>query len=211
VVTVKVARTEGSWKRPNRNLKINILLGGGAMVSTHGIDGEDLHLTMPTESEVSSLVATSELELKKRFEMVRPIPDIDKPLGKEVAELSEIPIDLNGEDWLVKVVPQIGGRIISMTHLPSDSQWLHSTNRINGYEEYNAAEDTAGCTEEYKVIRRYREQSGKEESICLEGDIGGGLVLQRQISICKENPKIVKIDSSIRAKQGADHSGGFSG
>lgn len=51
--------------------------------------------------------------------MVRPIPDIDKPLGKEVAELSEIPIDLNGEDWLVKVVPQIGGRIISMTHLPS--------------------------------------------------------------------------------------------
>lgn len=62
-----------------------------------------------------------------------------------------------------------------------------------------------------KMHRRYREQSGKEESICLEGDIGGGLVLQRQISICKENPKIVKIDSSIRAKQGADHSGGFSG
>uniref|UniRef100_A0A0E0AIX3 DUF5110 domain-containing protein n=1 Tax=Oryza glumipatula TaxID=40148 RepID=A0A0E0AIX3_9ORYZ len=204
VVTVKVARTEGSWKGPNRNLKINILLGGGAMVSTHGIDGEDIHLTMPTESEVSSLVATSELELKKQ--MIQPIPEIDKPLGKEVAELSEIPIDLNGEDWLVNVVPQIGGRIISMTHLPSDSQWLHSTNRINGYEEYNAAEDTAGCKEEYKVIRRYREQSGKEESICLEGDIGGGLVLQRQISICKKNPKIVKIDSSIRAKQGADHS-----
>ena len=32
VVTVKVLKSEGSWKRPKRNLKINILLGGGAMV-----------------------------------------------------------------------------------------------------------------------------------------------------------------------------------
>ena len=32
VVTVKVFKSEGSWKRPKRNLKINILFGGGAMV-----------------------------------------------------------------------------------------------------------------------------------------------------------------------------------
>jgi hypothetical protein len=32
VVIVKVLKSEGSWKRPKRNLKINILLGGGAMV-----------------------------------------------------------------------------------------------------------------------------------------------------------------------------------
>ena len=32
VVTVKVFKSEGSWKRPKRNLKVNILLGGGAMV-----------------------------------------------------------------------------------------------------------------------------------------------------------------------------------
>lgn len=32
VVTVKVFKSEGSWKRPKRNLKISILLGGGAMV-----------------------------------------------------------------------------------------------------------------------------------------------------------------------------------
>jgi alpha-glucosidase len=32
VVTVKVFKSEGSWNRPKRNLKINILLGGGAMV-----------------------------------------------------------------------------------------------------------------------------------------------------------------------------------
>lgn len=32
IVTVKVSRTEGSWKRPNRRLHVQVLLGGGAMV-----------------------------------------------------------------------------------------------------------------------------------------------------------------------------------
>lgn len=32
VVTVKVFKSEGSWNRPKRSLKINILLGGYAMV-----------------------------------------------------------------------------------------------------------------------------------------------------------------------------------
>lgn len=32
VVSVKVLKTEGSWRRPKRNLNISILLGGGAMV-----------------------------------------------------------------------------------------------------------------------------------------------------------------------------------
>ncbi|KAL6639122.1 hypothetical protein ACP70R_022852 [Stipagrostis hirtigluma subsp. patula] len=211
VVTVKVLKSEGSWKRPKRNLKINILLGGGAMISSHGVDGEEVHLTMPSESELSSLVSTSELELKKRMEMIRPIPDTEEPSGQEGAELSKIPVDLKSGDWSLKVVPWIGGRIISMTHLPSGSQWLHSRIEINGYEEYSGTEyRSAGCTEEYKVIRRYLEQSGEEESICMEGDIGGGLVLQRQVSILKDNPKIVQIDSSIQARSVGAGSGGFS-
>uniref|UniRef100_A0A0D9WY37 Uncharacterized protein n=1 Tax=Leersia perrieri TaxID=77586 RepID=A0A0D9WY37_9ORYZ len=211
VVSVKVMKTEGSWKRPKRNLNINILLGGGAMISSHGIDGEEVQLTMPSDSEVSSLVAISELEQKKRLEMIKPIPDMDKPAGQEGAELSKIPVDLKSGDWALKVVPWIGGRIISMTHLPSDSQWLHSRIEINGYEEYSGTEyRSAGCTEEYNVVRRYLEQSGEEESICLEGDIGGGLVLQRQISILKDNPKIFQIDSSIQARSVGAGSGGFS-
>ncbi|KAL5198344.1 hypothetical protein ABZP36_001856 [Zizania latifolia] len=210
VVSVKVLKTEGSWKRPKRKLNISILLGGGAMISSHGVDGEEVQLTMPSDSEVSSLVATSELQHKKRLEMVKPIPDIDEPAGQG-AELSKTPVDLKSGDWLLKVVPWIGGRIISMTHLPTDSQWLHSRIEINGYEEYSGTEyRSAGCTEEYKVIRRYLEQSGDEESICLEGDIGGGLVLQRHISILKDNPKIVQIDSSIQARSVGAGSGGFS-
>uniref|UniRef100_A0A0A9DBV2 Heteroglycan glucosidase 1 n=1 Tax=Arundo donax TaxID=35708 RepID=A0A0A9DBV2_ARUDO len=180
------------------------------MISSHGVDGEEIQLTMPSESDVSSLVATSELEHKKRLEIIRPIPDIDEPSGQEGAELSKIPVDLKSGDWLLKVVPWIGGRIILMTHLPSDSQWLHSRMEINGYEEYSGTEyRSAGCTEEYKVIRRYLEQSG-EESICMEGDIGGGLVLRRQISILKDNPNIVQIDSSIQARSVGAGSGGFS-
>uniref|UniRef100_A0A452Z001 DUF5110 domain-containing protein n=1 Tax=Aegilops tauschii subsp. strangulata TaxID=200361 RepID=A0A452Z001_AEGTS len=211
VVSVKVLKTEGSWNRPKRNLNISILLGGGAMISSHGVDGEELHITMPSGSEVSNLVATSELELKKRLEMISPIPDIDEPSGQEGAELSKIPIDLKSGDWLLKVVPWIGGRIISMTHLPTDSQWLHSRIEINGYEEYSGTEyRSAGCTEEYKVVRRYLEHSGEEESISLEGDIGGGLVLQRHISILKDNPKIVQINSSIQARNVGAGSGGFS-
>ena len=31
-VTVKVLKTEGSWKRPKRRLHVQLLLGGGAMV-----------------------------------------------------------------------------------------------------------------------------------------------------------------------------------
>ena len=32
VVSVRVSKTEGSWKRPKRNLHVQLLLGGGAKV-----------------------------------------------------------------------------------------------------------------------------------------------------------------------------------
>lgn len=32
IITVKVSKTEGSWKRPKRALHVHVLLGGGAMV-----------------------------------------------------------------------------------------------------------------------------------------------------------------------------------
>lgn len=36
-------------------------------ISADGVDGEEIHLTMPPESELSSLVAASEFEHKKRL------------------------------------------------------------------------------------------------------------------------------------------------
>jgi hypothetical protein len=60
------------------------------------------------------------------------------------------------------------------------------------------------------VGSRPLEQLGGDESAFLEGDIGGGLVIQRQISILKGNPKILQIDSSIQARSVGPGSGGFS-
>jgi hypothetical protein len=44
----------------------------------------------------------------------------------------------------------------------------------------------------------------------MEGDIGGGLIIQRRISILKNNPKILQFDSSIVAQSVGAGSGGFS-
>lgn len=39
--------------------------------------------------------------------------------GHKGGELSRTPIELANGDWSLKIVPWIGGRIISMVHLPS--------------------------------------------------------------------------------------------
>ena len=44
----------------------------------------------------------------------------------------------------------------------------------------------------------------------LEGDIGGGLVLQRKIYIPKNDPKVFRIESSIISHKVGAGSGGFS-
>ncbi|XP_068325749.1 uncharacterized protein [Pyrus communis] len=210
-VTVKVLKTEGSWKRPKRRLHVQLLLGGGAMVDTWGNDGEVLQIVMPLEQEVGKLVSTSEKQYRTRLETAKPIPDVEVTSAHKGIELSRIPIELKGGDWDIKVVPWIGGRIISMMHCPSGTQWLHSRVDINGYEEYSGTEyRSAGCTEEYNVTERNLEHAGEEESILLEGDIGGGLVLQRQLNIPKNDPKVFRIDSSIIACKVGAGSGGYS-
>ncbi|KAK4401016.1 hypothetical protein Sango_1207700 [Sesamum angolense] len=91
------------------------------------------------------------------------------------------------------------------------TQWLHSRVDVEGYEEYSSVEyRSAGCSEEYSVIGRDLEQAGEVESLQLEGDIGGGLVLERQIYISKDNPRIFRIDSGIVAREVGAGSGGFS-
>lgn len=53
--------------------------------------------------------------------------------GQKGFELSKTPVDLKSGDWALKVVPWIGGRIISMNHLPSGKQtvtFMLQNNRI---------------------------------------------------------------------------------
>uniref|UniRef100_A0A2N9EDB9 DUF5110 domain-containing protein n=1 Tax=Fagus sylvatica TaxID=28930 RepID=A0A2N9EDB9_FAGSY len=153
VVTVRVSKTEGLWKRPKRRLHVQLLLGGGAMLDTWGMDGEVLQIVMPSEQEVHKLVSTSEKHYKTCLESAKRIPDIEEVSGQKGVELLRTPIELNNGYWNLKVVPWIGGRIISMTHLPSGTQWLQSKFDVNGYEEYSGTEyRSAGCSEEYNVI-----------------------------------------------------------
>ncbi|OWM65021.1 hypothetical protein CDL15_Pgr028739 [Punica granatum] len=180
-------------------------------VDAWGMDGDVVQITVPSKDEVMELVSESEKKYKARLESCKHIPDVEDVSSHKGFELSKTPVELKSGEWALKVVPWIGGRILSMEHLPSGSQWLHSRIDINGYEEYSGREyRSAGCTEEYAVIERDLEHAGEEESLILEGDIGGGLAIQRQISIPKDNPKVFRIDSSIIARKVGAGSGGFS-
>ncbi|KAK8516011.1 hypothetical protein V6N12_066851 [Hibiscus sabdariffa] len=59
-------------------------------------------------------------------------------------------------------------------------------------------------------IERDLEHAGEDESVLLEGDVGGGLVLQRHIVIPKDKPKVLRIESSILGRKVGAGSGGFS-
>ena len=52
-------------------------------------------------------------------ENAKQVPDVEDVPGRKGIELSITPIELKGGDWATKIVPWIGGRIISMTHIPS--------------------------------------------------------------------------------------------
>ncbi|XP_026406410.1 uncharacterized protein LOC113301799 isoform X2 [Papaver somniferum] len=212
VVTIKVSKAEGSWTRPKRHLHVQLLLGGGAMVDAWGIDGEVLQIKMPSDPEISNLIAISQEQYKNLIECAKQIPDVEEVAGLKGVELSKTPVELKSGDWALKIVPWIGGRMISMQHLPSGTQWLHSRVEVDGYEEYSGVEyRSAGCSEEYTVIERTVGLAGEEEeSLSLEGNIGGGLVIERQISIPKTDPKVIQIDSGIIARNVGAGSGGFS-
>uniref|UniRef100_A0A1J3DHX1 Alpha-glucosidase 2 n=1 Tax=Noccaea caerulescens TaxID=107243 RepID=A0A1J3DHX1_NOCCA len=211
IVTVKILKTEGEWERPKRRIHVQLLLDGGAMLDAWGIDGEIIQIKVPSEKEVSELVSTSNERFKLHMENTKLIPEKEVLPGQKGMELSKEPVELNSGDWKLNIVPWIGGRILSMTHVPSGVQWLHSRIDINGYEEYSGTEyRSAGCTEEYNIIERDLEHAGEEESLILEGDVGGGLVLRRKISIPKDNPKVFRIASSIEARSVGAGSGGFS-
>ncbi|XP_024993632.1 uncharacterized protein LOC112527307 isoform X1 [Cynara cardunculus var. scolymus] len=211
VITVSVSKTEGSWMRPNRRLHVHLLLGEGAMIDAWGTDGEDVQIIMPSDTEVSKLILDSRNNYKMKMETAKRIPDVEKASGNKGIELSGTPVEIKCGEWALKVVPWVGGRIISMDHLPTGTQWLHSRVEINGYEEYSGTEyRSAGCTEQYTVIDRDLEQAGETESLKMEGDIGGGLALERNISISEDNPKLFKIDSSIVACNVGAGSGGYS-
>lgn len=57
-------------------------------------------------------------------EAAKCIPDVEKASGHKGTELSGTPVDIKSGEWALKVVPWIGGRIISMEHLPTGTAKL---------------------------------------------------------------------------------------
>lgn len=47
VVTVRVSKTDGLWKRPNRRLQVKLLLGKCALLEVWGTDGEAIQIMLP--------------------------------------------------------------------------------------------------------------------------------------------------------------------
>lgn len=107
-----------------------------------------MQIPIPSESEVSDLVAVGEKQLRTRIgdrsalviqsfalfpldstlislvftaESAKRIPDVENISGHKGTELSRTPVEIKSGDWSLKVVPWIGGRIISMEHLPSSN------------------------------------------------------------------------------------------
>lgn len=57
-------------------------------------------------------------------ESAKRIPDSEVS-GQKGSELSHALIEMKSGDWILKVVPWVGGRILSMEHLPSGNAYLH--------------------------------------------------------------------------------------
>ncbi|KAE8055836.1 hypothetical protein FH972_012654 [Carpinus fangiana] len=86
VVTVRVSKTEGLWKRQKRRLHVQLLLGGGAMLDMWGVDGEVLQIMMPSEEEVNKLVSTTEKHYRTSLESAKQIPDVEEVSGQKGVE-----------------------------------------------------------------------------------------------------------------------------
>ncbi|KAK1356465.1 hypothetical protein POM88_049721 [Heracleum sosnowskyi] len=103
--------------------------------------------------------------------------------------------------------------------LKSGTQWFHSLDDINSkhilpayynLESYQHKLMAYNSNILQDIQLRDLEQPGEVESLSLEGDVGGGLVLERIISLPKDEPKVVQIDSSIIARSIGAGFGGFS-
>ncbi|CAI9775632.1 unnamed protein product [Fraxinus pennsylvanica] len=77
VVTLRVSKAEGSWKRPNHRLHVQLLLGIGAVLDAWGTDGEILQIKMPSEDDLSELILAGKREYRLRIGTQWPHSRVD--------------------------------------------------------------------------------------------------------------------------------------
>eukprot|EP00850_Spirogloea_muscicola_P019887 SM000201S05943 [mRNA] locus=s201:234922:241590:- [translate_table: standard] len=208
---ISVKAIEGSLQRPRRALRACLLLGECTQVEAEGVDGELLVMKLPNRTETETMV-TSTKEMLQHAVNGRGLED-DESREEQLEQEPEFKtfVELAAGDWLAKVAPWIGGRIISLIHAPTGREWLEAKLEQGGYEEYSGPEYRAvGCTEPYEVVKRTTTPKGVDSSVTMEGDIGGGLVLLRTIQVPSDNLHRLCISSSIEARAIGAGAGGFS-
>lgn len=206
---VRVGCWKGHLQRQKRALNVHLLVGETAKVVFSGVDGEDITFKLPRAFEVAELIDEGKKKKKSIVGSLKDDVEVHDPLKGVGAP--RVIIELTGGDWKLKVVPWIGGRVISMVHSPTAIEWLWSRLEMSGYEEYSGTEyRSPGCTEEYNVVKQDITQIGGNSSLMLEGNVDGGLTLLRNICILKDSPNLLQINSSLVAKSEFAGSGGFS-
>ncbi|KAL2489802.1 heteroglycan glucosidase 1 [Forsythia ovata] len=98
--TLTVLKTEGSWKRPNRHLHVQLLLGIGAVLDAWGTDGEipskddltRLKLAGERQYRTKNNLDIVELQVMLTAESAKRIPDLDIVPGHKGSELSRTPV-----------------------------------------------------------------------------------------------------------------------
>lgn len=210
-MVIDIESVEGNRARPRRNLHVRLLVGDHIEVEGEGVDGETIKLKFPTKEEIEIMESESQNRVEQLTSIGKLEADVDQDSSKKGLETSHEPIDFYGKFWNLKIAPFSGGRIISMIHVPSGRECLESRVDMGGYEEYSGTEyRSPGCSEPYKILKREVTQMEGEDSVLMEGDIGGGLSMYRTISVPRDKCQQIQIKSSIVAKAVGAGAGGFS-
>ncbi|CAI6011682.1 unnamed protein product [Closterium sp. NIES-65] len=190
VVEVKVAKEEGSWKRPWRKLVARVLLGDGAYVQAEGWDGDAISVPLPSAVETDRLVAAAVEEEKALMEAAPILPDGAKEDEEEGGGEALAATNMAAGDLQCHVVLKHGGRLDSLFHYPSGQELLESRFEEGGYEEYSESEyRSPGCQEQYHVVCEQRDHStGGSHRMIVQGDIGSGLIMRRCFSLGQPIP-----------------------
>ncbi|GJP34984.1 hypothetical protein CLOM_g19456 [Closterium sp. NIES-68] len=190
VVEVKVAREEGSWKRPHRKLVARVLLGDGAYVEAEGWDGDVISVPLPSAAEADRLVAAAVEEEKALVESAPLLLDGAKGDEEDGGAEALAATNMAAGDLQCHVVLKHGGRLDSLFHYPSGQELLESRFEEGGYEEYSESEyRSPGCHEQYHVVSEQRDHStGGSHRMIVEGDIGSGLTMRRCFSLGQPIP-----------------------
>ncbi|KAG0590030.1 hypothetical protein KC19_1G065500 [Ceratodon purpureus] len=212
-VVIRIASTEGQRERPKRKLRARVLIGDIVEVEGEGVDGEELRVKLPADEDISKKVVLNRENDHSNLERMQSLLDEVFEDHQAIMGVGAVlmPEDLVKGDVAVKVVPWIGGHIMSMIHKPSGYEWMEGRLENGGYEEFSGSEfKSSGYNEPYTVVRRELSQMYGNEVLGMEGDIGGGLVLAREINLPHDSLKKVRISSSIVARSVGAGSGGFS-